>query len=119
MTEDDPRQAALARAAFSRAEEVVIATPALCELVWVLSRSYRLGRSRIADAITALTKVRNVVLDRGEVDAGLAALAAGGDFADGVIALEGSRHDGAAFLSFDRAAVKLLAAQGRAARLLS
>lgn len=46
-------------------------------------------------------------------------LDAGGDFADGVIAYEGQLLGGEVFLSFDKDAVKRLAAQGVHAQLLS
>ena len=119
MTDDDPDQVPAARQALADADAVIVTTPTLCELVWVLSRSYRLGSARIADTIRALRSVDNVVIDHAAVDAGLAMLEAGGDFADGAIALEGSRHGDATFLSFDRKAVRLLTAQGRKARLLN
>ena len=61
----------------------------------------------------------NVVVDRPAVDAGLAVLDAGGDFADGVIAYEGSLIGGETFVSFDKGAVSLLIKQGRKARLLA
>ncbi len=41
-----------------------------------------------------------------------------GDFADGVIAYEGSWLGGETFVSFDKKAVSLLVAQGQSARLL-
>jgi len=52
------------------------------------------------------------------VEAGLSVLDAGGDFADGVIAYDGSWLGGESFVSFDQKAVKLLAAQGQPAQLL-
>jgi predicted nucleic-acid-binding protein len=42
----------------------------------------------------------------------LALLDAGGDFADGVIAYEGSWLGADSFVSFDKKAVKLMEAQG-------
>ena len=51
------------------------------------------------------------------VEAGLAMLDAGGDFADGVIAYEGRWLGAETFVSFDRKAVEMLAAQGVPARL--
>lgn len=48
---------------------------------------------------------------------GIAVLEAGGDFADGVIAYEGSRLGGQTFVSFDRKASKLLQSAGVSARL--
>jgi len=53
------------------------------------------------------------------VEAGLAVLDAGGDFADGIMAHEGKWLGGETFVSFDRNAVSLLTKQGNAARLLS
>ena len=48
---------------------------------------------------------------------GLAFLKAGGDFADGLIAYEGSWLGGDTFVSFDKKAVALVARQGQQARL--
>jgi predicted nucleic-acid-binding protein len=58
------------------------------------------------------------VMNRPAVEAGLSILAAGGDFADGVIAYEGNWLGGETFVSFDKKAVLLLTAQGQPARLL-
>jgi predicted nucleic-acid-binding protein len=52
------------------------------------------------------------------VEAGLAQLEAGGDFADGAIAHEGARLSGEEFTSFDRRAVARLQARGFSARRL-
>ena len=46
-------------------------------------------------------------------------LDAGGDFADGVIAYEGSWLGADIFVSFDKRAVKLMQSQGKPSRLLS
>ena len=52
------------------------------------------------------------------MEAGLAVLEAGGDFADGVIAHQGQWLGGDTFVSFDRQAVTLLSEQGLATQLL-
>ena len=44
----------------------------------------------------------NVVVNRPAAEAGLALLDAGGDFADGIIAYEGSRLGADIFVSFDK-----------------
>ena len=62
---------------------------------------------------------RNVVMNRPAAEAGLALLDAGGDFADGVMAYEGTWLGGEAFVSFDKQAVDLLSGQGQTARLLT
>jgi len=116
LVEDDPIQSPLAQAELDRAEAIALPLPALCELVWVLSHRYGLPAGDIADAMRRLTGSAKVLADRPAIEAGLISLEGGGDFADGVIAYEGERLGGEEFVSFDRRAVKLIAAQGRPAR---
>jgi predicted nucleic-acid-binding protein len=119
LTEDDPQQSKVAQRELAKADVVALALPALCELVWVLSQGYKIGTIDIAEAIRDLMNGANVVVNRQAAEAGLAALDAGGDFADGVIAYEGSWLGAETFVSFDKKAVKLLQAKGDAARLLA
>jgi len=116
---DDARESKLAQAELAKADLVAIALPALCELVWVLLQGYKVGPPEIGEAIRRLIDAANVVVNRPAVEAGLAMLDAGGDFADGVIAYEGSWLGADIFVSFDKKAVKLLATRGETARLLS
>lgn len=118
LTRDERRQARIAEAALVRAETVALTLPTLCELVWVLSRLYRLPAANIATAIRVMIGGAGVVIDGPAVDAGLEALDAGGDFADAVIAYEGRRLGGELFVSFDKEAVALLTARKEAAQLL-
>ena len=67
-------------------------------------------------AIRELLKQPKIVVERAIVEAGLALVEAGGEFADGIIAHEGRRLGGEIFVSFDRQAVRLLVAEGQAAR---
>jgi predicted nucleic-acid-binding protein len=101
------------------ADSVAISIHSLCELVWVMERSYNAARSEIAAAIRLFMNTRNAVLNRPVVEAGLAVLDAGGDFADGVIAFDGQWLGGETFVSFDKKAVKLLKEQGTSALLLT
>jgi len=119
MTGDDASQSRTAQAELANADVVALALPSLCELVWVLSRGYKVAPPDIASAIRRLIDAANVVVNRPAAAAGLAMLEAGGDFADGVIAYEGNWLGADAFVSFDKRAVELLDAQGRAARLLA
>jgi predicted nucleic-acid-binding protein len=119
LVEDDARQSTIAESALSKAEMVALATPALCELVWVLSRGYKLPGSDIAEALRRILASANVVVNRPAVDAGLGTLDQGGDFADGVIAYEGKRLGAETFVSFDKKAIKLAQAAGETARLLA
>jgi len=68
--------------------------------------------------VEKLRGISNVVLENGAVDAGLATMSAGADFADGVIAYEGAWLGGEVFVSFDKKAVAALAKQGWKAKLL-
>jgi predicted nucleic-acid-binding protein len=115
---DHPEQSKAAQAALGNAELVALTLATLCELVWVL-RSYRVPPTDIAATIRDLINSENVAMNRPVVDAGLALLDAGGDFADGVIAYEGNWLGAETFVSFDSKAVKLIQTQGRPARLLS
>lgn len=116
---DDAKQASAAVELLAEAELVAVSLQSLCEFSWILARQYQTAREDIAAAIRALLGIENVVVNRPAVEAGLAVLDAGGDFADGVIAYDGNWLGGDLFVSFDRRAVKLLSEQGRPARLLS
>jgi predicted nucleic-acid-binding protein len=116
---DDPAQAQVALDTLAGAEMVAISPQVLCELVWVLDRSYGVLRADIATVVRGLLDTKNVVVDGALVQSGLAMLEAGGDFADGVIAFSGRMMGGEQFVSFDRKAVRILAERGEEALLLS
>ncbi|MDX8533797.1 type II toxin-antitoxin system VapC family toxin [Mesorhizobium sp. VK25A] len=115
---DDEAQQRTAAATLEEAELVAISVQALCEFVWVLDRSYRVARPDISAAIRRILDMRNVVANRPTIEAGLAVLDAGGDFADGVIAFDGQWLGGETFVSFDRKAAKLVEGQGMPTLLL-
>jgi predicted nucleic-acid-binding protein len=117
--QDDLHQARRAAKILAEADLVAVPVPVLCEIVWVLRRGYRKSATDVSDAIRRLMRSPNVVMNRTAVEAGLSALDAGGDFADGVIAHEGEWLGAEEFVSFDSKAVSLLQAQGSRARLLS
>jgi len=116
---DEPKQARLARSALEKAETIAITPVTLCEFVWVLSRGYDIAPADIALAIRRLTASANVEVNRPAVEAGLALLDRGGDFADGVIAFEGACLGGATFASFDKDAIKRLKSLGRNCLILA
>lgn len=119
VLQDDRKQARAAAKLLKDADLIAVSLPCLCEFVWVLKRGAGLAISDIARAIAALMAAGNVDMNRPAVEAGLAMLAAGGDFADGVMAYEGQWLGGETFVSFDKNAVKLLAAQGQKTRLVT
>jgi len=119
VLQDDAAQSPLARRTLQSAELVAIPVSVLCEFVWVLRHLYKRPASEVADAIRTLLDSPNVVLNQPAVEAGLAVLDRGGDFADGAIAYEGAWLGAEEFVSFDKQAVSLLKSQGRKARLLA
>jgi predicted nucleic-acid-binding protein len=119
ITGDDPLLSKVAQAEVASADMIALAVPALCELVWVLSQGYKIASADIAETIRRLINSVNVVVNRPAAEAGLAVLKAGGDFADGAIAYEGSWLGADAFVSFDKKAVRLVEAQGESTRLLA
>jgi predicted nucleic-acid-binding protein len=119
ITGDDELQSKAAQSELASADVVALALPALCELAWVLSQGYKISSADIAETIRRLMNSVNVVMNRPAAEAGLAMLEAGGDFADGAIAYEGSWLGADTFVSFDKKAVALLQTRGEAVRLLS
>lgn len=115
---DDPEQTDAATRMMARAEILAIGSASLCEFVWVLRSVYGYRASRIAEAIRVLLAAENVETNLPAIDAGLAMLDAGGDFADGVIAYEGRSLGAETFVSFDRKAVEMLKGLGESARVL-
>jgi predicted nucleic-acid-binding protein len=115
---DDKLQSAAAQEALANAEAIALTVSALCELVWVLSRGYKIPGPEIAQTIRSLLNAANVEVNRPAAEAGLQILEAGGDFADGVIAYEGEWLGAGVFVSFDKKAVALLEKQGLCTRSL-
>jgi predicted nucleic-acid-binding protein len=115
---DEPGQTDAAIRLMGRAKMVAIAVPSLCEFVWVLRSVYGFKSSDMGKAIRTLLAANNVETNRPVVEAGLAMLDAGGDFADGVIAYEGRWLGAETFVSFDKKAVEMLAGLGESARML-
>ena len=112
VVQDDSVQAAAAQALLLQATVIAVPIPVFCEFAWVLRRGYGYRADDIAAVIEAIADIDAVVTDSPAVDAGLAALRAGGDFADGTIASQGERLGGTVFASFDRGAVTRLRSNG-------
>src|ERR1700747_735418 len=104
---DDGQQGETAAKLQKEAEVIAVSPPCLCEFVWVLRRVYDFAQRDISFAPDALMDAGNVVVNRAAVDAGMAVFNAGGGFADGLIAFEGSWLGGETFISFDKKAVSL------------
>jgi predicted nucleic-acid-binding protein len=118
VLDDDPKQSRAARRALGSAEQVMLSRHVLCEMVWVLSRSYKLSNEDISRTVVALVEAENVIVERGAIEAGLRAMESGADFADGVIVYEGQWLGGETFVSFDRKAISAAGKQGIETTLL-
>ncbi|MCH4550905.1 type II toxin-antitoxin system VapC family toxin [Rhizobium changzhiense] len=118
VLQDDAGQGRAAAKLLKEASLIAVSLPSLCELVWILRRGARLSKEDVSQTIHDLLNAANVAMNRPAVEAGLAMLEAGGDFADGVIAHEGAWLGGESFVSFDKQAVELVIRQGQPARLL-
>lgn len=119
ILQDDAAQCRVARDLLRDATLIAVSLPSLCELVWILRRGAKLPKEDVSMAIRALLDAGNIVMNRPAVEAGLALLEAGGDFADGIMAHEGKWLGGKTFVSFDKKAVTLLSKLGEATQLLA
>lgn len=115
---EDAQQIRSALAVAAQADLVPVSLRALCELVCVLRRIYKVSRVNIAATVRCLANTQTMVLNQPAVDARLSLHDAGVDFANGVTAFKGRWLGGETFVSFDQEAVALLTAQSKSARLL-
>ena len=115
---DDAVQSRASRLALGSAEEIVISRHAFCEMVWVLRQKYKMPGAEIMRSVRGFLDAGSVVTDTAAVRAGLEAMEAGADFADGVIDYEGRWLGGETFVSFDKRAVAALEKQGQKVKLL-
>lgn len=112
LVQDDKEQGEIAAMIFKEAELIAVSTTSLCELVWVLCGTYGFDRNDAATALRMLANTDKVETNKLAIEAGLAVMENGGDFADGVIAHEGNWLGGEVFVSFDKRAVSILKAAG-------
>jgi predicted nucleic-acid-binding protein len=108
LTWDDEGQAIQAANAIEGADAVIVPTIVLCELVWVLKRAYRYAGPEIVEILRRLIAVRAVEIERPAAEAGIAMLARGGDFADGVVRYEADRAKAVRLVTFDQGFARLL-----------
>ena len=108
LVEDDPLQAEKARgalrAAIEQGQRCLVTIPALCELLWVLRRAYKVPRTELAEVVqNFLDDDRYEVENRSSVAQSLDRFRAGkGDFADYLIGIRGQAHGSTLVLTFDR-----------------
>ena len=90
------------------ADAIIVPTIVLCELVWVLKRAYRYASPEVIGILRRLVAIRSVEVDRPAAESGIAMLARGGDFADGVIRHEADRAKCDRLVTFDRGFARYL-----------
>jgi len=114
IVRDDIKQTDAVYKLFADCEELIIPTHVLCEFCWVLAWVYRIATDVVLEKIEMLAQSHKVNVREDEVEAGLAMMRKGGDFADGVNAYAGQKMGSGnmVFASFDRQAIRLLAEQG-------
>ena len=115
VTDDDPRQAQLAQATLERAvqdgQSLVIVHVVLCELVWVLTRSYGYTKAQCLDVLERLLGFGALSFESRQVASAAtkAWRSSQADFSDAMIELTaaglGARH----VLTFDKKACSLAA----------
>ena len=111
FTKDNEKQAQKVIDIFTKSSKIIVPTNVLCELVWVLSSSYKFHTDFIAERIEKLIQNPKIIVKNTEVDFGLKMLEHNGDFADGINAISGMQmalEQEVAFASFDKKAVKIL-----------
>lgn len=112
LTADDQVQSAIAMHTLSQATLVALPIVALAETVWVLNRVHKWKGPRIAAVLRLLMNDPRVQAEWPLVEAGLALLERGGDFADAVIEADGRRLGAETLATFDEQAARLLADAG-------
>ena len=99
---DDAGQAAVARTLRLQATVIAIPGPVLCEFAGMPKWGSVHSAGDVATAIKTIAQIDTVVTDLQTIGTGLRILRAGGDFADGAIALQGEALGGTAVASFGR-----------------
>jgi predicted nucleic-acid-binding protein len=101
------------------ADEIIIPTHVVCELVWVLGSGYKVKSDVLYATLSCFFQRDKLLTREDEIEAGMLFLEKGGDFADGVNAYTGHSmaRGRAVFVSFDKKTVKTLTERGIAAMI--
>jgi predicted nucleic-acid-binding protein len=112
IVRDDARQSGRARRLFERlqsdGEQAYVSDVVLCELVWVLERSYRVTRPEIAAVLARLIRARSLLFDSTErLARAIERHRIGkGDFADYLVSEHAAARDCEHVVTFDRALLR-------------
>lgn len=113
LTDDDPKQSAIARAYVARncnpETPAFVDREVVLETVWVLESAYDYARSDIAAAVEAVLQAADLTVEASErVREALRAYRNGADFADAIIAAVNTSADCTFTVTFDKAAASKL-----------
>ncbi len=112
LTQDDPGQARAATDfmnGLSESDPGFIAREVMVELVWVLERAYRFGRTEVATALEGLLSASEIAVEAAD-DVGRALFRyreGRFGFADLMIAAAARRADAMPLVTFDRKAARI------------
>ena len=112
LAQDDPVQSAAATEIFeerlSREEPGFVASVALCEVAWVLSRAYKASREMVGNALEGLLGAAELVVEHREAsERALSRFRTGAaDFSDYLIGEIAKEAGAETTLSFDRKACR-------------
>jgi len=109
-TNDDPRQAARARALIRAEGPAFVNRATMLEFVWVLQYVYEYAREDIVGAMERLLNVDRVIVeDRLLIERAAALFGRGADFADALFAESNVEQGCTTTYTFDKPAAKRLA----------
>lgn len=115
LTQDEPKQSALANRIIEKAiadgEILGISQVALCEIAWVLERSYNISKKVLIDVLTRLLQIQQIRIEHDAI--ARQALRdfehhAGIDFSDCLIGRQNAFNDCSFTYTFDKNAAKKL-----------
>lgn len=109
-TNDDPRQAARARALILSEGQAFVNRATMLEFVWVLQYVYEYSRDEIAGVLGRLLNVERVIVeDRLAIERAADLFGRGADFADALFAESNAERGCTTTRTFDKSAAKRLA----------
>lgn len=109
LVADDDNQHQKSVAVMEQVAGFVLPTTVLVETVWVLIQSYQLSKADVLAVLASFVdQAQKLIINHDEVQAGLAMLAVGGDFADGINQFLGKKMGGEVFVTFDKKAISKL-----------
>lgn len=112
LTEDDPKQTPIAqewiRTAMKKDEKIFLTGTVLCEMIWVLTRSYKFSKEKLLEVLEELLSTNHIDVEEHEITWGAIHDYAfsEADFADCLIRRKTLAAGCSTLLTFDEKLVK-------------